>query len=66
MFESCRAHLRGLRHVLRQYTAMAVKEHIRSQVEASAAPRLTANEIELVRFIRDGRFDWDAFFAGRS
>ena len=59
--------MRGLRYLLRQYTAMAVKEHIRSQVESSAAPhRLTDNEIELVRFIRDGRYDWDAYLAGRS
>jgi hypothetical protein len=45
---------------------MAVKEHIRSQVEGSAKPELTKNEIELVRFVRDGRFDWDAYLAGRS
>jgi len=58
--------LRGVRYFLRQYTAMAVKEHIRAQVEGSEAPKLTANEVELVRYVRDGRFDWDAYFAGRS
>jgi len=59
--------MRGVRYLLRQYTAMAVKEHIRSQVESAAEPpQLTANEIELVRFIRGGRFDWDAYLAGRS
>ena len=45
---------------------MAVKEHIRSQVENQARPpELTKNEIELVRFVRDERFDWDAYLAGR-
>jgi hypothetical protein len=58
--------MRGVRHFLRQYTAMAVKEHIRSQVENQARPpELTTNEVELVRFVRDGRFDWDAYLAGR-
>ena len=65
--QSCRAHLLGLRYLLRQYTAMAVKEHIRSQVEdPQRPPELTANEIELVRFLRDGQFDWDAYLADRS
>jgi hypothetical protein len=59
--------VRGIRHLLRQYTAMAVKEHLRSQVEdAERAPRLTDNEVELVRFIRRGRFDWDAYLAERD
>jgi hypothetical protein len=59
--------MRGVRYLLRQYTAMAVKEHIRSQVESSAAPpELTSNEIELVRFIRDGRYDWHAYLAVRQ
>ena len=58
--------MRGVRHFLRQYTAMAVKEHIRSQVENQARPpELTKNEVELVRFVRDGPFDWDAYLAGR-
>jgi hypothetical protein len=58
--------MHGVRHFLRQYTAMAVKEHIRSQVERSEAPKLTVNEVELVRYIREGRFDWDAYLAGSS
>jgi hypothetical protein len=33
---------------------------------ATAPPELTKNEIELVRFIRAGRFDWDAYLAERS
>ena len=58
--------MRGVRYFLRQYTAMAVKEHLRSAIEGPAGPpELTKNEIELVRFVRDGRFDWDAYLAGR-
>ena len=45
---------------------MAVNEHIRSQVERLEPPELTAKEIELVRFIREGRFDWDAYLASRA
>jgi hypothetical protein len=62
-----RAAMRGVRHFLRQYTAMAVKEHIRSQVEDQGrSPELTVNEIELVRYIRETRFDWDAYLPDRS
>jgi hypothetical protein len=44
---------------------MAVTQHLRSEVEETAgSPKLTANEIELVRFIRRAPFDWDAFLAG--
>jgi len=54
----------GVRRFLRNFTASAVKEHLRSAIEASGpAPDLTKNEIELVRFIREGSFDWDAFLA---
>jgi len=54
--------MRGIRYGLRQFTATAVKEHIRSQIEdTSGSPELTKNEIELVRFIRDGEFDWDRY-----
>ncbi len=43
-----------------------VKEHLRSQIEdAGRPPELTANEVELVRFIRVGQFDWDAYLAKR-
>jgi hypothetical protein len=59
--------MRGIRYGLRQFTATAVKEHIRSQIEQTGgSPELTRNEIELVRFIRDGGFDWDRYLAGRS
>jgi hypothetical protein len=53
--------VRGLRYRLRQFTATAVKEHLRSQIESGRPPELTKNEIELVRFVRQGRFDWDGY-----
>ena len=57
----------GVRSFLRNFTASAVREHLRSQVEdGEEAPELTSNEVELVRFIRQGSFDWDAFLAGHS
>ncbi len=56
--------MRGLRYGLRQFTATAVKEHIRSQIEdTGGSPELTKNEIELVRFVREGAFDWDRYLA---
>jgi len=58
--------MRGIRYGLRQFTASAVKEHIRSQIEDTReSPELTKNEIELVRFIRDGGFDWDRVLVDR-
>jgi len=42
--------VKGIRHLLREFTASAVKEHIRSQLETPGRePELTRNEIELVR-----------------
>ena len=59
--------MKGVRYLMRNFTATAVKEHLRSQVEApGSAPDLTKNEIELVRFICEGSFDWRAFLAERS
>jgi len=59
--------MKGIRHFLRNFTASAVKEHLRSQVEdTNGSPDLTTHELELVRFIRRGSFDWDAFLAERS
>ncbi len=53
--------MRGVRHALRNFTAQAVMEHLRSQVEdAEGPPELTENELKLVRFIRDDSVDWDA------
>jgi len=54
--------VKGVRHFLRNFTATAVKEHLRSQLEdTGGAPVFTDKEIELVRFIREGSFDWGAF-----
>lgn len=59
--------MKGIRHGLRNFTATAVKEHLRSEIEATGgSPELTKNEIELVRFICEGSFDWGAFLAERS
>jgi hypothetical protein len=53
--------MNGIRYFLRDFTASAVKEHLRSQIEDKGGrPDLTKNETELVRFIREGSFDWDA------
>jgi hypothetical protein len=58
--------MRGVRSFLRDFTASAVREHLRSQVEdAASGPSLTRNELELVRFICKGSFDWEAFLAQR-
>ncbi|HET9322339.1 MAG TPA: hypothetical protein VFO03_00555 [Gaiellaceae bacterium] len=54
-----------MRRLLRNFTALAVREHLRSETSRSS-PRLTKNEVELVRFIVDGSFDWNAFLAERS
>jgi hypothetical protein len=56
--------VKGIRRFLRDFTATAVREHLRSAIEATGgSPDLTKNEIELVRFIREGSFDWGAFLA---
>jgi predicted DNA binding protein len=58
--------MRGIRYRLRDFTATAVKEHIRSQIEdASGAPELTERELELVRFVRENGFDWDRYLGER-
>jgi hypothetical protein len=51
--------VKGIRYFLRNFTATAVKEHLRSQLEDTRGkPELTPKEVELVRFIREGPFDW--------
>jgi hypothetical protein len=46
--------MRGIRHFFRNFTALAVKEHLRSQIEREPnGAELTPNEIELVRFAAD-------------
>ena len=58
--------MRGIRWWLRDFTARAVREHLRSQAEdRDGPPELTPSEVELVRSLRDGSFDWDAFLDRR-
>jgi hypothetical protein len=43
--------VKGPRYLLRNFTALAVKEHLRSQIDdGGTRAALTPNEIELVRF----------------
>lgn len=59
--------MKGVRHALRNFTALAVREHLRSETEARGdAAALTGNELELVRFIVEGTFDWKTFLAERA
>jgi hypothetical protein len=54
----------GIRHALRNFTATAVKEHLRSQLDdTGGAPNLTDKEIELLRYIRDESVRLDAVVA---
>jgi hypothetical protein len=46
--------MKGIRYALRNFTALSVREHLRSQIEqAGSTPQLTPNEVELVRFAAD-------------
>jgi hypothetical protein len=46
--------MKGIRYFLRNFTALSVKEHLRSQIErAEKGGKLTPNEVELVRFTDD-------------
>ena len=46
--------MKGARYFFRNFTALAVKEHLRSQIEgAGREVGLTPNEVELVRFAAD-------------
>jgi len=46
--------MKGIRYALRNFTALSVKEHLRSQIEkAGSGAELTPNEVELVRFAAD-------------
>jgi hypothetical protein len=43
--------VKGIRHFFRNFTALAVKEHLRSQIEdAGSRGELTPKEVELVHF----------------
>ena len=58
--------MRGVRYFLRNFTARAVQEHLRSQIEETGgSPKLTPKEIELVRFVRDGSLDWGGLLSER-
>ena len=51
--------MKGIRHLMREFTAMSVKEHLRSQVEdTNGSPELTKREVELVRFVLDRPSRW--------
>ncbi len=53
--------MHGIRHFLRNFTATAVREHLRSQIDDTGGrPSLTDKEMELVRYIRDDSVKWDA------
>jgi hypothetical protein len=45
--------MHGIRHFLRDFTATAVKEHLRSQLDSGAEPKLTRKEIELLEFVSE-------------
>jgi hypothetical protein len=46
--------MKGIRYFFRNLAALAVKEHLRSQVEGErSGAELTPNEVELVRFAAD-------------
>jgi hypothetical protein len=50
--------MHGIRHLIRDFTATAVKEHLRSQLDSGEAPKLTRNETELLRFVAQRAADW--------
>lgn len=50
--------MNGIRHFLREFTASAVEEHLRSQRDSARDPKLTGNEAELVRFVLQRWSDW--------
>ena len=58
--------MKGIRYALRNFTALSVKEHLRSQLEREGSgAELTPNEVELVRFAAD-RSDQLRALADRS
>jgi len=52
--------MHGVRRLIRDFTATAVKEHLRSQLDAGPEPKLTPKETELLRFISERSPDWQA------
>ena len=58
--------MKGVRYALRNFTATAVREHLRSQLDrADDGAELTPKEVELVRFAAE-RSDRLAELATRS
>ena len=57
--------MEGVRYFFRNFTALAVKEHLRSQADRTDGAELTPNEAELVRFTSD-RSDQLTKLAGKS
>jgi hypothetical protein len=46
--------MKGIRYALRNFTALSVKEHLRSQIEREdGGAELTPKEVALVRFAVD-------------
>jgi hypothetical protein len=58
--------MRGVRHFVRDFTATAVKEHLRSQLETVHAAKLTRNEAELIRFMRARSAELESLLTGRG
>ena len=58
--------MRGVRQFMRDFTATAVKEHLRSRLDTAHAPRLTRNEAELVRFVRARSAELESLLTGRG
>lgn len=50
--------MHGIRHFLRDFTATAVKEHLRSQLDSPGEPKLTRNELDLLRFVSRRTAEW--------
>jgi hypothetical protein len=58
--------MKGIPYAIRNFTALSVKEHLRSQIEeAGREAELTPNEVELVHFAAD-RSDQVKELADRS
>lgn len=58
--------MKGIRYALRNFTALSVKEHLRSQIDkGESEAELTPKEVELVRFAAD-RADQLQALAGKS
>jgi hypothetical protein len=59
--------VKGIRYALRNFTARAVREHLRSQLDdAGSGAALTPNEVELVRFATDRSEQLKKLADGRS